>query len=78
MYKLNKNISITGVSSQIEPKTEPKPTTETQTVEASIVPIVISPKDYQTFKDLIKQFLIILDCWPTCSEFYNQVNSFLK
>ncbi|CAF0935213.1 unnamed protein product, partial [Brachionus calyciflorus] len=70
MYKLNKNVSIMDNENKKEPLPQ---TSETTSLEPAPPPILLNKKHYPLFKDLIKQFLILIDSWPTCSEFYNQI-----
>lgn len=89
IFKLNKNLVILNDSKTSAPQmctTEKKDkssttTTSTKSADESQQQLQIAiTKNYLVlFRDLIKQYLLLIDSWPqsaesTSTEFYNQVN----
>lgn len=70
MYKLNKNATLSNSDSQINKETQNK---EPSSIIDNGTPIPLNSKHYILFKELIKQYLLALDSWPSSSEFYNQI-----
>ncbi|RNA26128.1 armadillo repeat-containing 5 [Brachionus plicatilis] len=72
MYKLNKNLKLSNADKSTKTKENQQSDATTVTDNLS-TPIPMNSKHYFLFKDLVKQFLIALDSWPSSSEFYNQI-----
>lgn len=72
MYRYNTSLEFSSSSSDPTPGTDPS-TDKKQT-------ILINEKSHFLCKDLIKNYLVLLDDWPqpACSEFYNQVWNIFK
>ena len=82
MNKYNKSIQLlqpvvatTAKSTQIQSTTE----TTAETID-TIQTILVNKKCHSLCKELIKNYLVLLDNWPQpiCSEFYNQVNKLIR